>query len=211
MKLSDIFDALASGELSNLNLAEGGSKIKPDKLEVVLRSINLGLIDIYTRFLLKTNRVLVPVSNSLILINTDDFIEVLEVFSESKPLSKFTYRMLNPNTLVLVDWEKYLSNNNISTVNPLAVIEYKAKHRILTEQDIELDSEIELPHSYLNALLYFIGSRLYVSIPNQLDGDLNEGIRYTQRYQAELSMLKEQGIDVDGLDEHTWFYDRGFK
>lgn len=202
MKLSEIFEALASGELSNLNLAEGGMKIKPDKLEVVLRSINLGLVDLHTRFLIKTNRVIVPISDIPFELEMPDFIEVLEVCSQLKPISKLTYRMISPSIIQFIDWEKYS--------NQFAVIEYKAKHRTLTQDDIELDSEVELPLSYLNALLYFIGSRLFVSIPNQLDGDLNEGTRYVQRYKAEIEMLVSQGIDVDGLDEHTWFQDRGF-
>ena len=205
MRLSEIFDALASGELSNLNLAEGGVQIKPDKLEVVLRSINLGLVDLYTRFLLKTNKLKVPVIDTPIVINTDDFIEVLEVYSELKSLTKYTYSLSSHNVLQLkiYDWGNY--------INQFAIIEYKAKHRLLTVEDIALNSEVELPLPYLNALLYFIGSRLYTSIVNQLDGDLNESIRYTQKYQAEIAMLKEQGIDVDGLDDHHWFTDRGLR
>lgn len=205
MRLSEIFDALASGELSNLNLAEGGVHIKPDKLEVVLRSINLGLVDLYTRFLLKTNKLKVPVVDTPIVINTDDFIEVLEVYSELKSLTKYTYSLSSPNVLQLNLFDGF------KDINQFAIIEYKAKHILLTIEDITLNSEVELPLPYLNALLYFIGSRLYTSIVNQLDGDLNESIRYAQKYQAEIAMLKEQGIDVDGLDDHHWFKDRGFR
>ena len=53
MKLSEIFNALASGELANLHLADSANTIFDEKKEIVLRSINLGLTDLYTRFYLK--------------------------------------------------------------------------------------------------------------------------------------------------------------
>ena len=93
----------------------------------------------------------------------------------------------------------------------VVTIEYKASHRKLTEEDILEDSEVDLPLSYLNALLYFIGSRMYVSVVNQLDGDLNESARYASMYQAELLTLTNQGIDVDHLNNNDWFYERGFR
>ena len=62
----------------------------------------------------------------------------------------------------------------------------------------------------MNALLSFIASRLYTSIVNHLDGDLNESNRYAQRYVQEIQLLERQGIDVDDLHQHTWFNQRGF-
>ena len=50
MRLSDIFDALGSGELANLHLVENNAII-PNKLPIVLNAINLALTDLHTKFL----------------------------------------------------------------------------------------------------------------------------------------------------------------
>lgn len=196
MRLSDIFDALGSGELANLHLVENNSII-PDKLPIVLNAINLALTDLHTKFLLKRELVKINIEPTIdtYKITNGDFIEVL-----NSDMNGIQYSLLNPNTL-------YVKADKPTVVT----IEYKASHRKLTEEDILEDSEVDLPLSYLNALLYFIGSRMYVSVVNQLDGDLNESARYASMYQAELLTLTNQGIDVDHLNNNDWFYERGFR
>ena len=196
MRLSDIFDALGSGELANLHLVENNSII-PDKLPIVLNAINLALTDLHTKFLLKRELVKINIEPTIdtYKITNGDFIEVL-----NSDMNGIQYSLLNPNTL-------YVKADKPTVVT----IEYKASHRKLTEEDILEDSEVNLPLSYLNALLYFIGSRMYVSVVNQLDGDLNESARYASMYQAELLTLTNQGIDVDHLNNNDWFYERGFR
>lgn len=196
MRLSDIFDALGSGELANLHLVEDNAII-PDKLPIVLNAINLALTDLHTKFLLKRELVKINIEPTIdtYKITNGDFIEVL-----NSDMNGIQYSLLNPNTL-------YVKADRPTVVT----IEYKANHRKLTEEDILEDSEVNLPLSYLNALLYFIGSRMYVSVVNQLDGDLNESARYASMYQAELLTLTNQGIDVDRLNNNDWFHERGFR
>ena len=196
MRLSDIFDALSSGELANLHLVEN-NVIIPDKLPIALNAINLALTDLHTKFLLKRELVKINIEPTIetYKITNGDFIEVL-----NSDMNGIQYSLLNPNTL-------YVKADKPTVVT----IEYKASHRKLTEEDILEDSEVDLPLSYLNALLYFIGSRMYVSVVNQLDGDLNESARYASMYQAELLTLTNQGIDVDHLNNNDWFYERGFR
>lgn len=206
MRLSTIFQALADGELANLRIGDYKFDIADDDKPRILKSINLGLNELYTRFMLSIIHKEIPlVTNQEIYTITDEnLLEILSVGLNECELSyRNDYTLTSINTLVL---SKEL---NIKTNDKLKV-KYKAKHKALTEQDITDDTDISLPISYLNALLYFIASRLYTSINNQLDGDLNEGMRWTQRYHEELSMLEQQGIDVDGIDENNWFNQRGF-
>ena len=195
MKLSEIFASLADSELSNLGIVTDGV-VDPDKLPKVLRAINLGLNSLHTRFMLRKNTIeieLVPGKTDYV-INASDFLEVLSANMEGIERS-----LLTPNTI-------YKEVDAPTTL----IVEYKAKHPPLTEADIKADSEVELPIAYLNALLYFIGSRLLSSIPNQLDGDLNEGTRYTQKYMEEINLLIQQGVDVDDVLSNDWFTNRGF-
>lgn len=52
MKLSDVFDALAYGELSALHMAQDG-EISPEHVNRLLIHINHGLLDLHKRFMLK--------------------------------------------------------------------------------------------------------------------------------------------------------------
>lgn len=196
MKLSEIFLTLADSEVSNLGFVDNG-KILPESLPKILRAINLGLADMHTRFLLRKKRIavdLVP-DQMQYTIAEPDFVEIL-----TSSLPNIDKSLLSPNT--------FYANVDAPT---RITVEYKATLPPLTEADIIADSNVELPIAYLNALLYFIGSRMLMSIPNQMDGDINEGTRYTQKYMEELAMLAQQGVDVDGVYENNWFNERGFR
>ncbi len=203
MKLSHIFEGLASGELANLNLAEDRINIKEDKKVIVMRNINAALRDIHTRFMLRKNVAVFVVDEvtNLYEIVAEDFVEIIAVSVNGTELKDHEYKKIST--------ESFSLNIKLGILDYLSV-EYKASHRVLTELDIQLDSEVILPYSYLNALLYFVASRLYAGAVNQLDGDLNEGVTYARKYQDEVMLLLSQGIDVDGLEEHNSFRSRGF-
>lgn len=205
MKLSYIFEMLASGELGNLHLVEEDKlSIKPDKALIIVRNINAALNDLHTRFTLKKNTVDIPiiVGEDTYEIVADDFIELLDVYEDGLPMTAGKhYVLLSPNRIKFKDKLGILS---------VISVEYKAKHRVLSEVDITMDSEVSLPDSYLNALMYFIASRLYTSVVNRLDGDLNEGAAYMSKYLAEVALLADQGIDVDEFIPMDNFNSRGF-
>lgn len=206
MRLSYIFDMLASGELSNLYLADGGTgEIKADKKELVLRSINAGLTDLYTRFYLKRKVAHIPIILNEHKYSIDDplCIEIIKVKHndfELMPNVALGFYFLDNKTIYLT----HSPNDGQLTIT------YKCYHPTLTQTDITRNTDIELPQAYLNALLYFCGARLLTSLPNQLDGDLNESQRYYQKYLAEIDMLSRVGVDVDDLDEFYPFNERGF-
>lgn len=200
MKFTDIINTLASGELANLYIADDHLTIKPDKLDIVIRTVNAGLIDLHSRFLLKKNKV--SIVYELVKKNyeilEDDFIEVLWLSQDNKQVE---YYLQQPNML---------SITSALQDNTQVDIYYKAKCKLIDNKDNLNNLIVDLPLIYLNALTLFVASKLYASIPNQLDGDLQEGHRYYQRYLEEIRHLTNQGVDVDGLDENKLFVVRGF-
>lgn len=205
MKLSHVLEYLASGELGNLNLAEENRlDIKKDKIPIVLRAINRGLEDLHTRFLLRKATAFIEVVDGQQIYDVvpDDFIEILHIQVNGKKLTNTEYSLGDVNKFKL---------NNLLGITDDVRVEYKASHKKLTDLDISLDTEIKLPSPYMNALIYFIAARLYTGAVNQLDGDLNEGAAYERKYQDEIVMLNNQGIDVDGFyDSNNNFRNRGF-
>ena len=194
---------LASGELANLNLAEDHVNIKPERQLGVLRAINAGLEDLHTRFLLKRNRVILDVLPGALEITIDepDFIEVIEIYHNGALLSDNLYVKKTPNTI----WLPY-KLGMLDTVS----VEYKARHKELTELDLSLDSEVDLPMSYLNALLYFVAARLHVASVQPMDNERGEGMAYTRKFQEEIMLMSNQGIDADSLLVPDTFRSRGF-
>ncbi|WP_395143753.1 hypothetical protein ACF3NV_07800 [Moraxella atlantae] len=196
MRVKDVIDALLEGELNNLNMLDSNGNLKPERLKKIIDTINLGLTDLHTRFLLKKNILDLEVTpcNDTYEILKEDFIEILHINNHL-----VNYSLLKPNTIYI--------NTHCPTI---ICIEYKANHRRLTELDYTYNTIIDLPLSYLQALLDFCAYRLYTSMVNQLDGDLNESVRYMQKYQEQLAVLTNQGIDVDNIGVDYWFYQRGF-
>lgn len=202
MRLSQLFTSLASGELSNLYLADGGNGIlKKDKQALVLLTINLGLLDLYTRFFLKRKSKDIKITTQKTYeLDDEECLEIVEVSLDKIPLQvNVDFIFENPKSIRLL-------KDKQGTLN----FEYKAKHKTLTQEDIDNDTLLELPLAYSNALLYFCGHRLLTSLPNQLDGDLAESQRYYQKYLAEIASLTQIGVDVDDLNDKWLFHDRGF-
>lgn len=57
MKLSDVLTTLQAGELNNLSLFDEAGQLKPEHQSKLRTSINLGLTDLHTRFLLKIGKI----------------------------------------------------------------------------------------------------------------------------------------------------------
>lgn len=55
---------------------------------------------------------------------------------------------------------------------------------------------LDLPASYLNALVYYIASRLTAPTNGGLQGQTNETVSYYNKYLAACAVLQDQGIDV---------------
>lgn len=202
MKLSYILNQLASGELSNLHLAEDNQTIKETKLPIVIRRINAALNDLHTRFLISIAEVDVTPVDGKYTVDAEDFLELIDVYVEDTALIRGKeYSLLKPNVFKL--------KMNLGIEGPLQV-HYKTCLKELTLEDAKNDSEVALPIAYLNALLFFVAAKSFTSPVNQMDGDLNEGISYYRRYQEELQMLTAQGVDVEELEETNQFHSKGF-
>jgi len=203
MKLSLLLEYLASGELGNLNLAADRKTIKEEKAIIVLRNINRGLEDLHTKFLIRRSYVSLDTvaGEFTYTIENDDFVEVLYIYVNGKKLHECEYKLLGTNSFQI---------NIVLGIADDIRVEYKASHRTLTELDISLDTEVNLPSSYVNALLYFVAARLFAGAVNQLDGDLNEGVSYERKYQDEIVTLNNQGIDVEDMFINDRFTRRGF-
>lgn len=224
MLLSDIFDTLTYGELSALALAEEGEMTTRDK-RMLVNHINRGLHELHKRFTLKRGSLPLSVTQGAVryvLQSPDD--EILDV------LGVLVEHHGRNHTVVQVNHPKYLSpdvplcymmlsptvlrfNHPLESAHDFTV-DYKAGHSKIIVDDFEtLDPskvEIDLPMAYLEALSFYVASRVIAPIDNNM-GNPQEGVNYRALYEQACKDLEVQGLDIEEtVQEADRFRRNGF-
>lgn len=228
MKLMDVFQSLATGEFAQLKLGDSGTIIEANWPKVIPH-VNLGLLNLYSRFALKRGAVTVALQpnqpryllNSRYAVSNvrspapvkylldagapflDDLLKVEQVCTDTG-----TALALNEASNVYA-----VSTPSLTTLEvPLAIVNqvaglpdwarttqlvlgYRASHpAISVEADAER-TDLELPMSHLEALLYYVASRVFPNPTNV--NEVNTGAGYFARYEAECRRLEGQSLAID--------------
>ena len=75
---------------------------------------------------------------------------------------------------------------------------YRAKHPEVIKEDTSFDpteTVVDLPYSHLEALLYYVASRVYNPIGNL--GEFHEGNNYAAKFEAACRLLENQGLQIN--------------
>lgn len=208
MKLKEIFDQLTYGELSQISIggAKAGEIIEPDYPKVAA-SVSLGLTALHTRFPLKEGThilTVVPGTLTYSLSTLTDLIKVERVYGEDGfelPLNvrdnADSVRTPNFKTLVL---PATFTGNTVKVI-------YRANHRPLTEElwsDPE-SAEIEIPGSHLEALLWYIASRVMNPVGFSGGNGFHEGNNYAAKYEAACALLEQMSVSEGESGGNNWF------
>ena len=232
MKLSELFDQLVYGELANTVIGKLGINI--NNYPSMITHINLGLYELYKRFNLKKDSVIVQqfaaikeysLNSKYSLSNTDSLEAVRYIVDNTgKP---FTDNILKIETIVnTLDDKPFAINqfndpDSINLINLTAFtitkpvdellmkVVYRANHpRILLETTDLLLQEIELPVTHLEALLYYIASRYHGSLPS-VDG-VNEGNNYIGKFERSCLKISELGLVSKEEDTNYRIHNNGW-
>jgi hypothetical protein len=215
MKLIEVFDALAAGELSQLAIVDQTTGvIEEASYPKVINHLNLGLTALYKRFNLKEQRLTFPITQdgNVYRLDVADILKIerietaegaeLPLNNEADPYSCFTLSMTTVRVpQAIVDQgmdlpEKYKTSE--------LVVVYRANHPKLVMENGEIDpetTEVELPFSYLEALLYFVASRCYN--PIGISSEINPGMSWSAKYERECQQLEGQSFDIDATAGNT--------
>lgn len=215
MKLQEIFDQLGYGEFSQVSIGgQAAGVINEVNHKTVLGHLDLGLTALYTRFNLKERKLTIPLQPDadtyslqvkdiikIEKITTDAGVEV-SLNLEGDPLSCFTPSL---NSLrvpkILLDQDDALPED-LKTDG--LTIWYRANHpKLSTAFGLMLPEmkEVELPMSHLQALLYFVASRVYN--PIGVGQEFNAGNTWYGKYEGECQRLEATNIQVDRGFENT--------
>lgn len=232
MKLKELIEHLDS-ELSQYNMGFNTEEgLNPVALKQILPFINLGLINLYSRFPIKTNWVRIRLYENITIYHLDkkylqsntessEPIKYIEDADNNFPLLdriiKIDQVFAGSGVELPVNNDKHCLSvftpyaNTIQVPCPkegdsISVIYRAAPKKISDSCDTETD--IDIPYPYLNALIYFILSKV-LGKRDRIDSK-QEGQLYMSYYEKECRDLENFGVEQAPNNTNTKFMQRGF-
>jgi hypothetical protein len=226
MRLNDLIDQLNYGELKHVKLGK-----ETDDLPELLAHVHLGLIDLHTRFLLRTNDVIVQCYDHIETYTLDrryaatnklspepykyiidsefepfdnDVIRIEEVFNEGGETC-----FLNDRSQ---PWSLYTpAYNQVQIPFPhytnSMVVHYRARPlKIGWQPGMDTgEVEVEIPEALVPALLLYVASR---ALPNtDQEGEKNTAF---QKYLGAVAAAEKYGVDIKPHPEYDRFDANGW-
>lgn len=247
MKLSEIFNQLTYGELSQINLGgEALGQISPANYKKIVPHINLGLTALHKRFWLKegrltlalqTGQVTYPLKKIYALNNAastelvrtildtadskyqEDILKIERVYTDSSfelglnnladpySLSTPSYNVLRVPVGMVTDGADIPEDYQTETLT----VVYRANHFDINEDtgmDDPEETDVDLPYSHLEALLYFVASRIHT--PIGINNSFHDGNNYAAKYEAECQRLEQTNLRVDQDSQSSRLHSRGW-
>jgi hypothetical protein len=234
MILLDLLKDLTYGEFAQLklgNLIFDNAESEPDprQYEGLLSSVNLGLLEIYKRFMLLSREVdvqqyeeisiymlhskysqTVGTEATKYIMDTaadpflDDVLRIEEIYDEEGNLLFMNdvtqdYSLYTPSYRTIQ--VPYPNNDNIMSV------QYRATHPKLSYTANYDPSTVEIacPNSLHEALLYYIASRQFAGMGDTFSDKANE---YYKKFENSCAMVVELGLEVQP-DQADTAFERG--
>ena len=225
MNLKDVFTALTYGELKSLALGDFCAEdfeSAPDPLHYaqIMSHIQLGLTELYTRFLLRVDEIFVQQY------------EHIEIYSLTWPYCVTNTASTEPYKYVLDSTESPFQDNvlkieecyneigeklvlnesdddesmftpsfnTIQVPQPVSAnvigVQYRANHpRLEYVKGMKPEEiEIELPWGLMEALLYYVGMRAYSGTNTDAS---QQSTNYWKRFEASCERYKLKGLQVE--------------
>lgn len=230
MKLADYLKKLSYSELSNLRAGNDGTgSIKQDKIPYVVDLINEALLRLYSRFVLKTNTVLIECNEVRTRYHLSSKHSWLCATEEDKKNPTFSDKFIrdDPEHPFKNDIIKILSVTTSGGVrlplnnhtNPLSVytpvydvlevpvtladmaltIVYQAKHETL-DWFKDPNQEINIPESLTGALSAYVAFQFYSNMNTQ------EAVVNAQKFLQTYTNIVQETTDMD-LNQNSYNQD----
>ena len=186
MILQDIVNAAKFSELNSTALK--------DNTEAIITFLNLGMLELYKRFPVKTAEATYPVGSTTTLYALPpNFMYPIAVYGENKDgvidiEEKITVNEESDEQSVFFPNHKQVQVSSEIEGSRISVI-YVAKPESYTVDD--LGSEVDLPETLVEALLHYIGYKAHLGIRG--DGQAENNAHYI-RFDASCRKARELGV-----------------
>lgn len=234
MKLNRFLEMLSEVELSQHVFGDADEQGKLINSMELIGLINRGLEDIHTRFMLKKGELYLNVDTSRrtryditdeSLILTPDVplnvIKILEVWDECGNKQHLGRIHRSKNCMFMGHNEIELLNQTTLSFNCECGTYYIVFHQgpELIERPKSIEEfqperiELDIPLEFVDALIYYICSRLYaINLPMEgYAAPYSPSVTYLKKYEEEIQRLKDFNMDIDGVEDTSHrFYDSTF-
>lgn len=204
MRVQEVVDLARYSELASVAAKDNDAAI--------LAFLNMGMIELYTRFPIKTEEHIVELQeNTTIYEMPADFMYALSAYGEVQEVTTDLLVRVpineedDPYSIFFPDWNT-VQIPAVANGSYISII-YVAKPTALTIND--LDTELELPETLIDALLSYMGYRAHLAIRG--DGQ-SENNAHWLRFDRSCKKARELGVafPVDSLKMSERIKDRGF-
>lgn len=204
MKVQEVVDTARYSELANVAIK--------DNTAAILSFLNLGMIELYTRFPIKTEEHIIALQENTTMYEMPaNFMYALSAYGEVPEDAADLVRTVSineeddPYSIFFPDWNT-VQIPAVANGSYISII-YVAKPATYTAED--LDVEIELPNTLVDALVSYIGYRAHMSVRGDAQSDNNA---HWLRFDRSCKKARELGVafPVDSLKMSERINDRGF-
>ena len=220
MRLSTIFEHLTHGPLSNLAVGQGiPGEVAQASLPKLITLVNAGLVDLYTRFALRTRDITVQLSDGKnIYPLTSDFAESNTESVETKYILDGTSVYPFTDDIISIDevynelgtripLNDYHAAGSVMTPEPsviqvpytnrenmLAIIYRALPTKISTSLLDPSIEEVTLPYHFMEALISFVAWKMYTPIDG---GESPQGMLHQGNYLKALSVISQTNTGIE--------------
>lgn len=217
MTAQEIITLAQAGELRNLGSSIGNN------IPALVGFINLGLIEIYKRFTLRTDEALITLvdgktiykldgTDADVTMGTNPLLTIIAAYGEVSTDDYSTNDVILP----LNEEDNIYSVNTISyfeiqipliTAGSVVSVIYASKP---TKVDpLNLDVEVDLPEQFIEPLLHYVGYRAHGSMDGNIQTESNT---HYMRFEAACERIRLLGVGItsDDLEMDERIYMRTF-
>ena len=196
MTVQFVIDQARSGELRSLS-----DKDKTDA--IVMHYINLGLIELYKRFNLRTSAEVIRTSPTtpFYTLRSDDINQVISVY-DSNNRELVTKRTSDDDgyDIAQISYNKFLLT---APKDEELLFVYKAAPYLV----VSVDEELQVPYAMVEALLHYVGYRAHGSVNGSINAEQNT---HYVRFDKSCALLVSEGYETDALTVRDSVTKRGF-
>lgn len=226
--LKDIFSLLASGEFSNLSLSKDrNGNIDEADYGKVIGHINLALVEIYKRFKLKEEEIVLHVNpivttyylrpefmTSLENISTTRYIqrptdsdgslniiEIKDIFDADENRIVLNNRFYTP--YIRQSSDDTLKITGITEATTLSIILQSYPSPIVLDDDFDINTyKLDISKNILEAILNYVAARVYKPIgANNSTTNADKGSSYDHKYELACQKIEQFGLHIDDDDK----------
>jgi len=192
MTVAEVIDFAVKGELKKIAVK--------DDTESIVSFINLGMIELYKRFPMDTDEIIITLGeetdensgytmiDSTMYKMPSDFMYVIGAYEENG-IEININKEDDPYSIMMVGWNKV--QVPVATTGANISIVYVKNPTLIGSDETSLAKDIELPATLIEALLHYIGYRGHGSIDGNIQAENNT---HYQRFEASVKRAEMLGI-----------------